>query len=76
MPTLLERAFDGIRQLPEAEQNDLAGLLLTLISQEGDAPTGLLDEDRIAIAAADAEFERGDVLQGEALAAYWKKLLA
>jgi hypothetical protein len=80
MTKLLDRAIEGVRQLPEQEQDDLAGFLLAHLAAWEATPdesvTGLnlTDEDRAAIAEADQEFARGDVVSGEELQAFWKKL--
>lgn len=73
MTKLLERAFDGVRQLPEEEQNDLAGFLLAHLP-DIEPGTELTQEDRSAIAEADAEIARGDYLDGDELKAFWRKL--
>ena len=69
MTKLLERAFEGVRQLTEEEQNDLAGFLLAHLPDDE-----LTSDDIAAIAEADAEIARGDYLEGDELKEFWRKL--
>ncbi len=54
MSTLLEKAFEKARELPESDQNIVAAELLGVLT---DFPTA---EERAAIAEGRAEYERGD----------------
>ena len=59
MSTLLEKAFEKARKLPEPDQDIAAAELLGVLS---DFPT---PQERAAIAEGRAEFERGEFVTHE-----------
>jgi hypothetical protein len=63
MTKLLEEAIERVRQLPDADQDEAAEILLTLASR----PEPLDDATRAAIGEAQAQARRGQFADDEAI---------
>lgn len=72
MTKLLEQAIEKIRQLPDAEQDEAAEMLLSVLSKRH-APV-LLDVDtRAAIREGSEQARRGEFVSDEEMAAFFKR---
>ena len=67
--TLLDRAFEAVRGLPQAPQDELARFLLELAAT---SPRSLSAEEAEAIAKAEAEIARGERVPAGTLDAFWR----
>jgi hypothetical protein len=72
MTELLEQAIAEIRELPEADQDRAAGLLLTFIANRK-PPEPLDRETRAAILEGLAQAERGEFVSDEEMAAFFAR---
>jgi hypothetical protein len=69
---LLEQAFSTVAALPEAQQDELARVMLQLAGVD-QPPIQLTSEEEADLAAADAEIARGDLASAEEVRAMWTK---
>jgi hypothetical protein len=72
MTRLLEQAFSKVATLPDAEQDELARVLLELAGVD-QPPIQLTPEEEADLAEADAEIARGELASAEEVSAMWKK---
>ena len=68
MTELMTKALEALRKMPKDRQDELARFLL---AQANDGP--FTDADRAAIAEAEAQIERGEVVPPETMRAFWAK---
>jgi predicted transcriptional regulator len=61
-----------VRELPEADQNEAAEMLLSVASKS-DAPVQLDDETRAAIQEGQAQARRGEFVSDKDMAAFFKR---
>jgi hypothetical protein len=73
MTKLLDQALDAARRLPDAEQDDIARLVLRLAGTDHPAPLSLSHEERSAIARSKAAAARGDYATDDEVRAVWAK---
>jgi hypothetical protein len=64
MTKLLEQAIDQVRELPEADQDEAAEVLLTLLSKLRE-PVRLDEETRAAIREGSEQAERGEFVSDD-----------
>jgi hypothetical protein len=72
MTKLLEEAIIKVRELPEAEQDEAAEMLLSLASRRA-GPIRLDEETRAAIQEGKAQARRGEFVTDEDMAAFFKR---
>ena len=72
MTKLLEEAIKKVRELPEADQNEAAEMLLSVASKR-DVPVPLDDETRAAIREGREQARRGEFVSDEDMAAFFKR---
>jgi hypothetical protein len=72
MTRLLEEAFSTVANLPDAEQDELARVMLQLAGVN-QPPLQLTPEEEADLAEADAEIARGDLASPEEVQAMWAK---
>jgi hypothetical protein len=72
MTKLLEQAIAKVRQLPEAEQDEAAEMLLSVISKHGE-PVQLDEETRTAIQEGSEQARRGEFVSDEDMAEFFKR---
>ncbi|KJC62434.1 hypothetical protein UP10_03705 [Bradyrhizobium sp. LTSPM299] len=72
MTRLLEQAFDTVSNLPDAEQDDLARVMLQLAGVD-QPPLQLTAEEEADLAEADAEIARGELATAQEVRAVWAK---
>jgi predicted transcriptional regulator len=72
MTKLLEEAIRKVRELPEAEQDEAAEMLLSLASRRS-GPVRLDEETRAAIEEGKAQARRGEFVTDEDMAAFFKR---
>jgi hypothetical protein len=73
MTKLLDHAMQAVRNLPAAEQNDIARIILQLAGSD-DAPlVSLSPEERAAIARSKAAAAKGEFATDEQVRAVWAK---
>ena len=72
MTKMLEEAIKKVRELPEADQNEAAEMLLSVASKS-DAPVRLDDETRAAIREGQEQARRGEFVSDEDMAAFFKR---
>jgi predicted transcriptional regulator len=72
MTKLLEEAIKKVRELPEADQNEAAEMLLSVASKS-DAPVRLDDETRTAVREGQAQARRGEFVSDEDMTAFFKQ---
>jgi hypothetical protein len=72
MTKLLEQAIAKVRQLPEAEQDEAAEMLLSVLSRR-DEPVGLDSEARAAIREGSEQARRGEFVSDEEMAEFFKR---
>ena len=72
MTRLLEQAFSKVATLPDAEQDELARVLLELAGVD-QPPIQLTPEEEADLAEAEAEIARGELASTEEVSAMWKK---
>ncbi|HZV20549.1 MAG TPA: hypothetical protein VE986_03290 [Hyphomicrobiales bacterium] len=73
MSDLLDQAFEAVRRLDPAAQDEIARIIKTLAGDEEGEPVPLTPEDRAAIARSRAESARGEFATDEQVAAVWAK---
>jgi predicted transcriptional regulator len=72
MTKLLEDAIRKVRELPEADQDEAAEILLSLALKKGE-PVRLDDETRAAIREGRDQARRGEFVSDEEMAAFFKR---
>jgi hypothetical protein len=72
MTKLLEQAIEKIRALPDAEQDEAAEMLLSIIAKRGE-PTELDDETRAAVREGLEQARRGEFVSDADMAAFFKR---
>ena len=70
MTKLTDKAVEALRNLPDPLQDDLARMVLDLVS---DAPLALTLDEAAAIAEAEAELARGERVSIADLGAFWSR---
>jgi hypothetical protein len=73
MTKLLDQALEAAKLLPDAEQDDIARLVLRLTGLDQSAPLPLSREERSAIAQSKAAAARGDYATDDEVRAVWAK---
>jgi hypothetical protein len=69
---LLEQAFDKVSTLPDAQQDELARVMLQFAGVD-QPPIQLTPEEEADLAEADAEIARGELATAEEVRAMWAK---
>jgi hypothetical protein len=72
MTRLLEEAFSTVAALPDAQQDELARVMLQLAGVD-QPPIQLTPEEDADLAEAEAEIERGELATAEEVRAMWAK---
>ena len=72
MTKMLEEAIKKVRELPEAEQNEAAEMLLS-VAAKNDEPVHLDDETRAAVQEGLEQAERGEFVSDEDMAAFFRR---
>jgi predicted transcriptional regulator len=72
MTRLLEEAIKRVRELPEANQDEAAEILLSLVSKRAQA-VHLDNETRTAVQEGKAQADRGEFVPDEEMAAFFKR---
>ena len=72
MTKLLEEAIKKVRELPEADQDEAAEILLSVASKSGE-PVRLDDETRAAMREERDQAHRGEFVSDEEMAAFFKR---
>jgi predicted transcriptional regulator len=72
MTKLLEDAIRKVRELPEAEQDEAAEMLLSVASKRAE-PVRLDDETRAAVREGREQARRGEFASDEDMAALFKR---
>jgi predicted transcriptional regulator len=72
MTKLLEEAIKKVRELPEADQDEAAEILLSVASRKGE-PVRLDDETRAAIREGRDQARRGEFVNDEEMAAFFER---
>lgn len=72
MTKLLEQAIAKIRELPDAEQDEAAEMLLSVLSKR-DGPVDVDDETLAAIREGSEQARRGEFVSDEEMAAFFKR---
>jgi len=72
MTKLLEEAIKKVRELPEADQDEAAEILLSVALKKGE-PVELDDETRAAIREGRDQARRGEFVSDEEMAAFFKR---
>jgi hypothetical protein len=72
MTKLLEQAIAKVRELPEADQDEAAEVLLSIILKR-EQPEPLDDETRAAIREGSEQARRGEFASDEDMAAFFKR---
>jgi hypothetical protein len=72
MSKLLEKAIVKVRELPEADQDAVAELILSLAAK-AEGPVVLDDETRAAIEQGMAQARRGEFASEERVAAFFRR---
>jgi hypothetical protein len=72
MTKLLEQAIAKIRELPDAEQDEAAEMLLSVLSKR-DGPVDVDDETLAAIREGSEQARRGEFVSDEQMAAFFKR---
>ncbi|MBV9750267.1 MAG: hypothetical protein JO157_15785 [Acetobacteraceae bacterium] len=73
MTKLLEDALAAVRNLPPANQDDVARAMLRLSGMDDEPAVALSANERAAIAASKAAAERGEFASEEQVRATWAK---
>ena len=73
MTKLLEQAIARVQSLPEAEQDEAAEVLLSLVSRFRE-PVRLDDETRAAIREGSEQARRGEFVSDAEMAEFFKRL--
>lgn len=72
MTKLLEQAIAKVRQLPDAEQDEAAEMLLSVLAKR-DEPVRLDAETREAIREGSEQARRGEFVSDEDMADFFKR---
>jgi hypothetical protein len=72
MTKLLEQAIASLKNLPEAEQDEAAEVLLSLVSRFRE-PVRLDDETRAAIREGSEQARRGEFVSDAEMAEFFKR---
>ena len=72
MTKLLEQAIASVQNLPEAEQDEAAEVLLSLVSRFRE-PVRLDDETRAAIREGSEQASRGEFVSDDEMAEFFKR---
>jgi len=72
MTKLLEQAIASVQKLPEAEQDETAEVLLSLVSRFR-KPVRLDDETRAAIREGSEQARRGEFVSDDEMAEFFKR---
>jgi hypothetical protein len=72
MTKLLEQAIASVQNLPEAEQDEAAEVLLSLVSKFRE-PVRLDDETRAAIREGSEQARRGEFVSDAEMAEFFKR---
>ncbi len=72
MTDLLEKAVAAVRGLPASSQDDIARVMLMLVSDD-QAPVPLTPEEEASIAESLAQAARGEFATDEQVRAVWAK---
>lgn len=72
MTKLLEEAIKKVRELPEADQNEAAEMLLTVASKV-EEPVHLDEETRAAVQEGREQARRGEFASDEEIAAFFRR---
>ena len=72
MTKLLEQAIASVQSLPEAEQDEAAEVLLSLVSRFRE-PVRLDDEARAAIREGSEQARRGEFVSDDEMAEFFKR---
>jgi hypothetical protein len=73
MTELLDKALAAVRNLPPAEQDDLARVILRLTGEDNEAPVPLTPVDKAAVAASKRAAARGEFATDGEVRAVWAK---
>ncbi len=73
MTRLLDQALDMVRQLPAADQDDIARAILRLAGGDDAEPVPLTSDERAAIRRSKEAAERGEFATDQQVAAVWAK---
>jgi hypothetical protein len=73
MTKLLNDAFAAVRNLPSANQDEIARAILRLTGTDDEPPVALSTDERAAIAASKAAAARGEFAREEQVRATWAK---
>ncbi|MBV9017508.1 MAG: hypothetical protein JO213_15765 [Alphaproteobacteria bacterium] len=73
MTKLLDRALKLAQNLPPAEQDDIARVILRLAGADEEAPVLLSEEEQAAIAESKGAAARGEFATEEDVRAAWAK---
>ncbi|MEA2988110.1 MAG: hypothetical protein QOG83_821 [Alphaproteobacteria bacterium] len=72
MTKLLEHAIAKARELPEADQDEAAEVLLSMVSKSRE-PVRLDDDTRAAIREGSEQARRGEFVSDEEMAKFFKR---
>ena len=72
MSKLLEEAINKVRELPEAEQDEAAEMLLSVASKKG-GPIHLDDETRDGVREGREQARRGDFISDKDMSSFLKR---
>lgn len=72
MTKLLEQVIAKVRQLPDAEQDEAAEMLLSVLSRHS-GPVDLDDETLAAIREGSEQARRGEFVSDEEMAEFFKR---
>lgn len=72
MTKMLEEAIKKVRELPEADQDEAAEMLLSVASKS-EGPVPLDDETRSAVREGREQARRGQFVSDEDMAAFFKR---
>ena len=72
MTKMLEEAIKKVRELPEAEQDDAAEMLLS-VAAKTTGPVRLDEDTRAAVQEGRAQARRGELASDEDMAAFFKR---
>ncbi|SMF67815.1 hypothetical protein SAMN02982989_3618 [Xaviernesmea oryzae] len=73
MTKLLDRAIEAAKELPAEMQDEIAGILLRLIGDDGGEVYQLTPEEEADLDEADREIERGEIATEEEVRAMWAR---
>ena len=73
MTKLLDDAIAGVRNLPPANQDEIARAILRLTGTDDEPPVALSTDERAAINASKAAAARGEFASDEQVRATWAK---